>query len=1100
MHMTNHLTRTAAALALAALTFVPAAARQAPADSKDQAKDKEKDKKAWDITQPLGPPRAIAFETSEGTWVNVDVSPDGKRVVFDLLGDLYVMPIEGTGSGLAERLTSGAAFDMQPRFSPDGKWIAFASDRDGLTNIWVMKPDGSQPHQVSTEKKWYVNSPTWAPDSQYLYARRHFVKERSGGAGEVWLYHVSGGEGVQVTEKNGWQKDAGEPAASPDGKYLYYSKDVTPGQVFEYNKDPYGTIYAILRRDLATGKERTAVSSAGGSIAPRVSPDGKTLSFIRRVGSKTTLFVRTIETGEERPVFDRLDRDMQETWAIQGVYPQYGWTPDSRNLVIWGEGKIWNVDVAAGRGVEVPFRARVEQTAYARIVFPQEVHPKQFTVKMLRDVAVAPNGSAVAFNALGHVYVRPLPSGEPKRLTSDASFEFHPAWSPDGTRLVYATWSDADAGRIRVVAASGGAAKEIVTRPGHYTEPTFSPDGRLVAYRKVSGDRIRGETFGEDTGLYVVNSDGSGAPRLVREQGTDPKFDVTGTRLFFLERRGDKLVLASVNLNGGEEQVHVQSENASQIVPSPDGRWVAFSERYHAFVAAMPRSGRAVDIGPSVTAYPSARISRDAGIYLHWSGDSSKVYWTLGPELFTRELVRTFKFLNDALDKPAEPESKGVFISMTAKSDEPDGVVALEHARLITMDPKAGRDGVIENGTVVVRGNRIEAVGPAGSVRVPANATRVDARARTIIPGLIDVHAHVGGEDDGILAEQSWPLVANLAYGVTTAHDPSNDTETVFANSELVRAGMKLSPRLFSTGTILYGAETPFKAVVENYDDALAHLRRLKAVGAFSVKSYNQQRRDTRQMILKAARELQMMVVPEGASLQYYDEQLVQDGHTGLEHALPVPHVYKDVVQLFAQAGAAYTPTLIVGYGGLFGENYWYEHDEVWKNERLLTYTPREVIDSRARRRTVAAEDDFNHISVARGVKQMLDAGVSIQLGAHGQLQGLGAHWELWMFVQGGMTPLEALRCGTIGGAKYLGLDRDLGSLEVGKLADLLVLDKNPLENIRNSDSVRDVMLNGRLYDAATMNEVGAHPKMRPAFPWRRPVPARTPTATSSSY
>ena len=1048
------------------------------------AQQDDKDAKKWDVSTPLGPARSITFETTEATWVNVDVSPDGATIVFDILGDLYSMPIEGTGSGLAIRLTSGAAFDMQPRFSPDGKWIAFASDRDGLTNIWVMKPDGSGARQVSKEKRWYVNSPAWSPDSQYIYARRHFVKERSGGAGEIWMFHVSGAEGLQVTEKNGWQKDAGEPALSPDGRYLYYSKDVTPGQTFEYDKNPYGVIYAVIRRDLATGKERTAVSEPGGSITPRVSPDGTTLALLRRIGAKTTLVLRTIATGEERAVFDRLDRDMQEGWAIHGVYPQYAWTPDGKSLVIWGERTIWHVDGARGSGREIPFRARVEQTAYERLVFPQEVAPAAFDVRMLRDVAVSPDGKAVAFNALGQVYVRPLPGGEPKRLTADDELEFDPSWSPDGRALVYTTWSDAAAGRLRVAPATGGAAKDIVTRPGHYTEPSFSPDGTLVVFRAVSGDDQRGETFGEDPGIYVVASDGSEAPRFVREGGTEPQFDHTGQRIYFRERRGEKFALVSVDLSGGDERVHFQSDNATEIVPSPDGRWVAFAERYHAYVAAFPRSGRPVDLGPKVAGYPVARISRDAGMYLHWSSDSRTVHWALGPELFARPLARTFTFLDQTVEKADEPEAAGVRIGFSAPSDVPDGAVALVGARLITM--REGADNVVDNGTVLVTGNRITAIGPARSVTVPAGARRIDLRGSTIIPGIIDAHAHVGGESAGILAEQSWPLVANLAYGVTTVHDPSNDTETVFANSELVRAGRKLSPRLYSTGTILYGAETPFKAVVETEEDAFAHLRRIKAVGGFSVKSYNQQRRDARQMILKAARELEMMVVPEGASLQYMDETIVHDGHTGLEHSMPVPRLYKDVVELFAQARSGYTPTIIVGYGGLFGENYWYQRDEIWKNARLLTFTPRGQVDGRARRRPMAAEDDFNHVNVARGAKQLLDAGVLVQLGAHGQLQGLGAHWELWMLAQGGMTPMQALRCATLNGARYLGLDKDLGSLEAGKLADLVVLDRNPLDNIRNSDSVRYVMLNGRLFDAATMNEVGNHPRTRPAFAWKR--------------
>jgi imidazolonepropionase-like amidohydrolase len=328
--------------------------------------------------------------------------------------------------------------------------------------------------------------------------------------------------------------------------------------------------------------------------------------------------------------------------------------------------------------------------------------------------------------------------------------------------------------------------------------------------------------------------------------------------------------------------------------------------------------------------------------------------------------------------------------------------------------------------------------------------------------------------------------MANLAFGVTTSHDPSNDTETVFSNAELQRAGEKLGPRLFSTGTILYGAETPFKAVINDYDDALSALRRLKAFGAFSVKSYNQQRRDARQMIIKAARELQMEVVPEGGSLLYFNETMIFDGHTTVEHSLPVPRLYKDVVTLFARSKTGYTPTLIVGYGGLTGEYYWYQKTNVWENEHLLAFTPREVVDARSRRRTMAPDDDFNHVLIARGAKQILDAGGSVQLGAHGQLQGLGAHWELWMLQQGGMTNLEAIRCATIMGAKAIGLDKEIGSIEKGKLADLIVLDRNPLENIRNSESIDMVMLNGRLYDAKTLNEIGNHPRDRAKLYWER--------------
>ena len=1038
----------------------------------------------WDVAAPFGPTTRIDFETDEGTWMNLDVSPDGTKIVFDLLGDLYLMPAEGTGDGLAQPLTSGAAFDMQPRFSPDGSLIAFASDRDGATNLWVVGPDGSGLRQVSKEERWFVNSPVWSPDGQYLFARHHFVKERSLGAGEIWMYHLGGESGLQVTEKASWQKDAGEPTISPDGRYLYYSKDVSSGDNFEYNKDPNGAIYAILRRDLLTGEERREVSVQGGAVTPRLSPDGRTLAYIRRVRLGSLLYLQDLATGESRPVFDKLDKDLQEAWAIHGLYPGYAFSPDGRYIFIWGLGKIWKVDVSKpsmGEAVEIPFKARVEASIHDALRFPQKVYEDRFPVRMIRQVATAPDGSSVVYGALGRLYVKALPGGEPRRLTGDEVIEFAPAFSRDGAFLVYATWSDERRGRVRMSRADGGAGRDLVDVPGHYTEPSFSPDGKQVVYRRTRGDEVRGQAFGTDPGIYVVGVD-SGSPRLLRDAGENPRFSGDGARVSYVERRGGKTILASVGLDGGEEVVHLESENAVEIVPSPDDRWVAFIERHKVLVAPFPRTGRPVSLGPGVSSVPVAELTSEAGFGLHWSGDSRRVVWSLGPELLSVSLDEAFDFGAEKATKPVEATRTAIGFSAT--SDAPQGAIALVGARVVTL-AESGEDAVIENATLVVERNRIAAVGPSRSVRVPDGARRVDVSGKTVIPGLVDVHAHLGSENEGILAEQNWPLVANLAYGVTTSHDPSNNTEMVFTNAEMIRAGMKLGPRLYSTGTILYGAETPFKAAIEKYEDALALLKRLKAVGAFSVKSYNQQRRDVRQMIVKAARELEMMVVPEGGSLLYMDETFVLDGHTGLEHSLPVPNLYRDVVQLFGRSGSGYTPTLIVGYGGLSGEYYWYQHENVWEKEHLLQFTPREIVDARSRRRTMAEEDDFNHVLISQGAKKIVDAGGSVQLGAHGQLQGLGAHWELWMLAQGGMTPLEALRAATLDGARYLGLDRDLGSIEVGKLADLVVLDANPLEDIRGTERVSLVMMNGRLFEAATMNEIGSS-KTRPAFYWQK--------------
>jgi Tol biopolymer transport system component/imidazolonepropionase-like amidohydrolase len=1059
---------------LAALcAIVMAAPAFAAADDARKADEKKK----WDVEAPFGPTRTVAFTIDEGTWMNLDVSPDGEEIVFDLLGDIYIMPITG---GEATLLRGGPAFEVQPRFSPDGKRISYTSDKDGADNIWIVNRDGSDPKQVTKEDFRLVNNAAWTPDGQYIVCKKHFTSRRSLGAGEMWLYHTSGGQGLQITKRRNDQQDVGEPCVSPDGRYVYFSEDMSPGPYFQYNKDPNGEIYMVRRVDRETAEVKNIVTGPGGAVRPQISPDGKRLAYVHRVRNETVLYVQDLTTGAQHPIFDGLSRDQMETWATFGVYPNYQWMPDGKAIVIWAKGKIVKVDVASRAATDIPFQVHTSHEVHEALRYRQEVSPPTFEVKMIRHASTSPDGRWLVFSAVGHIWKKKLPDGTPARITRDAHWEYWPSYSADGKWVVYTTWSDDDAGSIYRVRVDGGGKKKLSPRPGFYHAPSFSPDGKRVVFQRGRGDAILGFTHGTETGLYWMGADG-GEMKLVRESGRLPRFSKDGERVYFVEDVADqKQAFKSVRLDGGDERTVFTSKYATQFVPSPDEQWLAFTELFQAYIVPFPKTGREIDLHAKTKAVPIKRVTRDAGTSLHWSGDGDKLHWTIGGEYFTRPLEESFAFMEGAPDSIAPPDTIGLAIGLTLDTDIPEGTVALTNARVITMK---GAE-VIERGTIVVERNRIVAVGPAGSVEAPRGAHVIDCAGKTIMPGLVDVHAHMW--HSSITPAQSWLYLANLAFGVTTTHDPSNPTETVFTNSEMVKAGSLVGPRVYSTGTILYGADGDFKSVVNSVDDAKSHLRRMKAVGAFSVKSYNQPRRNQRQQVIKAARELEMMVVPEGGSFFYHNMSMILDGHTGVEHTIPIAPIYDDVTSLWGASETGSTPTLIVGYGGLWGENYWYQKTNVWENERLLAFTPRPVVDSRSRRRTMSPDEEFNHIALARNCKDLLDAGASVQLGAHGQLQGLGAHWEMWMFVQGGMTNREALRAATLNGAWYIGMDHELGSLEMGKLADLIVLDANPLEDIRNSEQVRYTMVNGRIYDARNMNEIGNRPRERLAFYWEK--------------
>lgn len=1048
-----------------------------------KAQEESKEPK-WDVSKPGDSfnYKKQNFTTTEGTWMNLDVSPDGKTIVFDMLGDIYSMPIIG---GKATVLRSGIPFEIQPRFSPDGKHISFTSDAGGGDNIWVMKSDGTDAKQVTKEDFRLVNNACWMPDGNYLVAKKHFTSQRSLGAGEMWQYHISGGSGVQLTKRKNDQQDVNEPVISPDGKYMYYSEDVYPGGFFQYNKDPNNEIFVIYRYDFETGKTDRVTGGPGGAARPQISRDGKLLAFVKRVRATSVLYIQDLESGEEWPVYDKLDKDQQTAWTLFGVYPNFSWMPSNDAIVFWAGGHIQKIDIKTLVVTPIPFTIDVAIDVAERVHFDTRISDDDFTVKMIRDAVTSPDGKTVVFRALGYLWTKALPSGTPKRLTSGTDFEADPTYSANGKEIIYVTWNDTTLGAIRKVGLDGKNPVKLTTEKGIFRTPNLSPDGKMITYLKEDGNIDQGYAFCKKPGIYTMNANG-GNVKFVSVSGEYPVFTKDSKRIFFQTGGvffGDLTKeLKSIDLNGKDERSHIKSKYANRLVPSPNNEWIAFTLLHKGYVAPLNINGQTVDLDDKSTAVPVSQLTKDAGISLHWSPDSKNVMYTLGDTYYNSALKDRFTFLEGSPEKVEQPKDSGIKIGLTAKTDKPKGRIALTNARIITMES----DKVIEKGTLIINQNRIEAIGKTGEVAVPADARVYDMTNKTLMPGMVDAHAHVGAFRYGLTTQQNWQFYANLAFGVTTSHDPSSNTESIFTLSEMVKNGALVGPRVFSTGYILYGADGDFKAVINKLDDARSSIKRTKAFGALSVKSYNQPRREQRQQVLQAAREEGINVVPEGGSTFFSNMSMVIDGHSGIEHNIPITPVYKDVLELWGKSSVGYTPTLIVNYGGLNAEYYWYQKTNVWENKKLLQFTPRGIIDSRSRYRIMAPEEDYqnDHILTSKTAKTLADSGVKVNMGAHGQLQGMGAHWELWSIAQGGMSNIEVLKTATINSANYIGAGKDIGSLEVGKLADVLVLDKNPLDNILNSNTITYTIANGRMYDTETMNEVGNEPKKRSNFYW----------------
>lgn len=1063
----------AAALVCAIWLVAPA-----PMAGQDQTPGTGNDKDDAPKTLPLEPERTIAFTTDEATWLSLTISPDGRTIAFELLGDIYTLPIEG---GEAKLISGGLSFDSQPAWSPDGRFITFLSDRTGSENLWIMKPDGSGAAQVSKEARREWASPSWTPDSEYVLvskARDLFSPY------EIWQYHRDGGSGLRVSKAPPATGSAAPAAAissapnhmgvvaSKNGRYLYYA---SKNGGFSYNAT--FPMWQVARLDRETGETETLTGAAGSAVRPVLSPDGSSLVYGTRFDTETGLRIRNLETGDDRWLIHPIQRDDQESRFTRDLLPGYAFTPDGRSVVVTSGGRMQRVDVSTGDASVIPFTARVSQAVGPSLTIEDRVETGPVVVRHVASPALSPDGRRVAFTAVDRLWVMDLPGGEPRRLTTGDAREFMPVWTSDGRSIVYVTWGDAG-GHIMRISADGGQPTALTRRAGFYSDPVLSPDGSKIVF--LSGPR-QARLEGESASLamrWIPASGGESAMIAPARTGSAPHFAGDGSRIYYTAGGAG---LASMRLDGSDRRTHVkitgrgepEPASASTIMLAPDGkRALAFVNGQIYLVTVPPPGAELLTINVDSPAVPVRKLTDLGGEFMQWSADGAHATWALGAVIFR---------LPASMAGDAKPEESRVTIELPRHA--PEGSVVLRGATVVTMK---GHE-IVRNADLLVTGNRIAAIGRRGRVGAPSGARVIDVSGKTIIPGFVDVHAHLR-LPRLVHDAQIWSYVANLAYGVTTTRDPQTSTTDVFSYGDLVEIGETIGPRIFATGPGVFSA-TDFK----KYEDADAVLKRYKEYfRTNTLKAYLVGDRNQRQWVVQAARKYGIMPTTEGALDLKLNLTHVADGFSGNEHSFPIVPVYKDVVEFVAQSGMFYTPTLLVLYGGPWAENYYYQTTNVHDDAKLRRFVPHSEIDRRAKRRPWVADDEHAFTRHAKVLADIVKAGGRVGMGSHGQLQGLGAHWEIWAMQSGGMSPHDTLRAATIFGAEAIGYSADLGSIEAGKLADLIVLDRDPLSDIRNTNSIRYVMKNGELFQGDTLDQIWPRRKpLEPLYFWDQDPPAK---------